>query len=270
MKEKRITALILAVLLLVGGGYCGYRFLKHEKAQNEKINTLQGQVTLLNEKLAGNSEAVEFTSSVGDGFDYLAIGNSITRHGICDCWWGEWGMAASEPSRDYYHKVVEGLEKKHGHINTAVCTGYVWEVQSHDRDETFEILDSWLVPGIDLITVQLSENALDLSTFEKDCESLFLHIREMCGTDCQIIIIDDFWSDEKNVMKKRVAEGLGLCFVDLSDIRGKSEYQAGMETAVSGLDGKEHIIEHSGVAAHPGDEMMKVIAERVLEKLTSR
>lgn len=267
MKEKRITALILAALLLVGGGYCGYRFLKHEKAQNEKINTLQGQVTLLNEKLAGNSEAAEFTSSVGDGFDYLAIGNSITRHGICDYWWGEWGMAASEPSKDYYHKVVEGLVKKHGHINTAVCTGYVWEVQSHDRDETFEILDSWLVPSIDLITVQLSENASDLSTFEKDCESLFLHIREMCGDECQIIVVDDLWSDEKSEIKKAVCEAMNIPFVDLSDIRGKSEYQAVLGTKVHGTDGEEHTIEHSGVAAHPGDEGMKAIAERVLEEI---
>ena len=222
---------------------------------------------MLNEKLAEDSEAVEFASSVGDGFDYLVIGNSITRHGICDYWWGEWGMAVSELSRDYYHMVVEGLEKEYGLINTSVCTGYVWEVQSHDRDETFEILDSWLVPGIDCITVQLSENASDLSTFEKDCESLFLHIREMCGDECQIIVVDDFWSDEKSEMKKRVAEELGLCFVDLSDIRGKSEYQAGMGTVVSGLDGIEHIIEHSGVAAHPGDEGMKYIAEKVIEEI---
>ena len=266
MKEKRITALILAALLLVGGGYCGYRFLKHEKAQNEKINTLQGQVTILNEKLAEDSEAAEFTSSVGDDFDYLAIGNSITLHPITDFWWGEWGMAAATPELDYYHLVTEGLENQYGSVNSARYNYSVWEIQAHDRTETYEFLDNWLVDGIDLITVQLSENASDLSEFSVDFESLLHHIQKKCPS-AKIVVIDDFWSDEKSVMKKHVAEELGLCFVDLSDIRGKSEYQAGMGTVVNGLDGKEHIIEHSGVAAHPGDEGMKAIAERVLEEI---
>lgn len=211
-------------------------------------------------KLAGDSESMEFTSSVGDGFDYLAIGNSITKHGICDYWWGEWGMAASEPSKDYYHRVIEGLEKEYGYINAAVCSGYIWEVQFLDRDETFEMLDRWIVPGIDLVTVQLSENAADIDTFEDDFKSLLLHIREACGGECQIIVIDDFAHAERSEMKKRVAEELNISFVDLSDIHGKTEYQAGMGTKVQGSDGKEHTIKHAGVAGHLGDLGMQIIA----------
>lgn len=240
--------------------------MKHEKAQNEEINALQGQIAILNEKLAGDSEAMKFTASVDDGFDYLAIGNSITLHPITDFWWGEWGMAASTPELDYYHLVTEDLENQYGSVNSARYNYYVWEIQAHDRTETYDFLDNWIVDGIDLITVQLSENASDLSTFHADFESLLRHIQEKCPS-AEIVVIDDFWSDEKSRMKKSVCENMNISFADLSDIRGKSEYQAGMETKVHGTDGEEHIIEHSGVAAHPGDEGMRYIAEKVIEEI---
>lgn len=49
--------------------------------------------------------------------------------------------------------------------------------------------------------------------------------------------------------------------------RNRKEYQAGYGTPVSGDDGMEHIIEHAGVASHPGDVGMEVIAQRVLEMI---
>ena len=51
----------------------------------------------------------------------------------------------------------------------------------------------------------------------------------------------------------------------LSEIRGVTEYQAVMGTVVNGADGQEHIIEYDGVVGHPGNEEMKVIAERIVE-----
>ena len=184
-------------------------------------------------------------------------------------------MAATEESHDYYHLVTEGLKRKllartsertgeENLLNTAICNGYIWEAQAHDRDETFEILDKWLVPGIDLISIQLSENCNDLTTFGSDFKSLLQHIQSRCGDSCQILVIDDFWSDEKSAIKKQVVNELGIDFVELSDIRGEATFQAGLNTMVQGADGQTHFIEHSGVAAHPGDKGMEVIAESVL------
>lgn len=248
------------------GGDCGYRFIRHEERQTATINDLKGQVALISAKLDADTEdAKAFTNVVSDEtFDYLAIGNSITKHGLADYWWGDWGMAASDADHDYYHIICDELEDKNT-VNSAVVSGYTWEVQSHDRDEALETIDPYLTSGLDLVTVQLSENASDLSTFEADFSSLLRHIREKCGDETQIIVIDDFWSDERSGIKKAVAEELGVDFVDLSDIRGKDEYKAGMGTKVSGEDGEEHIIEHSGVANHPGDEGMRIIAERIIQ-----
>ena len=263
---KRILLSILAVLI-IGGGYCGYRFIKHERGQTAAINDLRGKVALLQEKNTEFSGVNEFVKAVSnESFDYLAIGNSITLHPITDFWWGEWGMAASTEENDYYHRTVRGLEKRlNTDINSVAYNYSVWEVQGYDRTETYEFLDKYLTEGIDLITVQLSENASDLSNYEIDLKVLLQHIEDRCGDDTQVIVIDDFWSAEKHEMKKVVCDELGIDFVDLSDLRGNDIYQAGMGTIVFGEDGKEHIIEHSGVAAHPGDRGMEVIAERVLE-----
>ena len=255
----------------IWGGILGYKFIKHEQSQTAKINDLKGQVALISAKLDADTEdAKTFTNAVSDdSFDYLAIGNSITKHGLADYWWGEWGMAASDADHDYYHRVVGMLKRNSMNtVNSAVVSGYTWEVQSHDRDEALETIDPYLTYGIDLVTVQLSENASDLSTFEADFSSLLRHIKDVCGNNCQVIVIDDFWSEEKHNLKKNVCEEFDILFVDLSDIRGVAEYQVGMGTAVSGEDGEEHIIEHSGVAGHPGDEGMRIIAERVLVYIT--
>ena len=193
-------------------------------------------------------------------------------------------MAASTEENDYFHRVVnelkqtqvkqptqasesdesvDGAERDY-HINAFAYNYYTWEVNAHDRAETFSLIDDYLVPGVDLVTLQLSENASDLTTFEDDYVELVNHIKERCP-DVQIVIIDDFWSSEKSGIKKAVAEETGVGFADLSDIRGQSAYQLGMDAIVYDAEGHEHVNKHDGVSKHPGDEGMAVIAERVLE-----
>lgn len=59
----------------------------------------------------------------------------------------------------------------------------------------------------------------------------------------------------------------GVQFADLSEIRDKAEYRASMGQKVYGDDGEEHIIEHSGVANHPGDSGMEYIANIVIANI---
>lgn len=262
-----IAGFSLFGLLCVCGGVFGYQLIRHERAQSQQINSLKGEIAYLTEQVRDRSEAKGFVSGVTDSeFNYLAIGNSITLHPITDFWWGEWGMAASEESLDYYHLVVSELEKAKGSINTIICSYSVWEIQSHDRTETYEVLDRYLTSGIDLVTVQLSENCYDISTFVEDFESLIKHIKEL-SPGAQIIVIDDFGNVDKHKMKKAVCEKMGIDFVDLSDFYGRDGYKAGMGTVVAGADGAEHVIEHSGVAGHPGDAGMRAIADRIIEKI---
>lgn len=264
MKKSVSVVLVIAILFLCAGAYCGYRFVKHERAQNQRISDLQSSVALINGKLEDNSESQQFKAAVGEGFDYLAIGNSITLHGLTDFWWGQWGMAASEESLDYYHIVKNEIEKENSLVNSMAYNFSAWEVQSHDRGETIDLLDRYLDENLDLITVQLSENVSNLTTFDVDLIELLNHLKTVCPK-AKIIVIDDFWSDEKSAIKKNVCETTGVDFVSLSEIRNQASYQAGMGTTVTGQDGETHVIEHNGVATHPGDLGMQYIAEKVLD-----
>ncbi len=266
------------------GEYCGgaYGLLEHEKEQNNTISELKDQVLLLSEKiddLYGSEAENEFVKNVSpERFDYLAIGNSITIHPINDYWFGEWGMAASVQDNDYYHRIVNGLSDitdiSEGQyegtrlkgINSLAYNYYEWELNSHDRGETYSLIDKYLLPEVDLVTVQLSENVYDFSTFELDYIGLINHIKKSCPKS-QIILIDDFWDSAKSDLKKSVAEKTHVDFIDLLDIRGKSEYQLGTGAIIYDADRKSYVNEHDGVGMHPNDKGMEVIAERVLERI---
>ena len=56
-----------------------------------------------------------------------------------------------------------------------------------------------------------------------------------------------------------------LEFADLSAIKGNVEYQCGLGTIVYDNQGNQHIVQHEGVAGHPGDKGMKYIADRIIE-----
>lgn len=50
----------------------------------------------------------------------------------------------------------------------------------------------------------------------------------------------------------------------MSEIRGNSDYQAGLGISVYDADGNEHTIEHDGIAAHPGDLEMEYYAKKMI------
>ena len=209
----------------------------------------------------------EMKSFFGTEFNYFAIGNSITRHGVCEYWWNDTGgMAASTVEKDYVHRVSSHLEEEHGEVHTFAYNFSRWE-KTTERAETLKYLDPYLDSGLNLVTVQLSENASNLETFEEDFSELIKHIRER-APEAQIIIIDDFWAaGDKSDIKKRVASINGLAFADLGSIKGKPEYQCGLGTVVYDPEGGPHIVEHSGVAGHPGDLGMEYIANAVIDLL---
>ena len=233
----------------------------------QRISALERRVAELERKLAALPPSPGARQSVWprDTFNYLAIGNSLTRHGICKYWWNLVGMAASDADHDYFHLVIRGLEDRHGKVTAQPFNFSTWERTAHDRDQTLASLDKVLDDRVSLVTIQLGENVVDRGTFAEDYVSLIEHIRRKTGGKAQIIVIGDFWKDE--TIRGSAAARCGVDYVSLKEIQNDPKYRSKIGAVVFDAEGNRHVVEHSGVAAHPGDEGMAFIAAKVLEKV---
>lgn len=194
-------------------------------------------------------------------YNVLCIGNSITIHPKCDYWWGEWGMSASTKENDYVH-VLEKLltEDKGKKVNMCAYNFSAWELSSMDRAEFLPFLDNYLYEKLDLVIIQLGENVKDASTLEADYLELIDYISSY---DVQIVVVGNFWENQQVDECKRAACSKKIIkFVSLNDIQS-GEYTLEVGDKVYGDDGKQHEVEHSGVAAHPNDKTMEYIAKAI-------
>lgn len=219
--------------------------------------------------LRAEIDSLTNTIEWGDGYNYLAIGNSITKHPIGSYWWQEDGMAVSKAEKDYFHLIVAWLDLSYPNVKAFAYNAAAWEIQTNDRSEGLSVWDSYLSEELNLVTIQLSENMDDTSTFESDFKEMVEYVIKKCPNS-QIIVIDEFWSEEKSELKKKVidalnAEGHTVEFADLSRIRGVNKYMAGLGTKVYDAEGNAHVIEHKGVAKHPGDFGMQQYATLITE-----
>ena len=106
----------------------------------------------------------------------LFIGNSITLHGKCSYWPGEWGMAASKEENDYVHLLVNRLRHDGLQVDYAVTNFFQWEVMNYDRDEVLPLLDNYLKDSYDYVVLQLGENIISTVTLERDFYSLLEYL----------------------------------------------------------------------------------------------
>lgn len=263
---SRRTLIGIIVIILALCAVVVIKFINHENSQNHRISDLEGEVSFLSGTLNAymSMEKVEWSD---EGFNFLAIGNSITKHGIGSSWWNEVGMAATDEEHDYYHLVLNGLESKEKNVTSYVCNFATWETQSKDRDETFMLIDSYLDDKIDLVTIQLGENASDLTTFKEDYISLINYIKEN-APKAQLIIVGDFWENgNRDSMKETVASECDVTYVSLAEIKNNTDYQCGIGAIVYDSEGNEHTVEHEGVAVHPSNKGMEYIANAILNEI---
>ena len=257
----------------LGGAACGWKLYRRVKGTEISIQNLQAQLNLLSmSKEAAFDDSVFATNT----YNYLAIGNSITNHGLMSYWWNEGvGMAASDAEHDYVHVLKRLLKKglaegsiqpdrQLSHNADVVCATVNfsdWELQSYDRGETLPVLNAYLSPRLDLVTIQLGENANDITTLETDYEDLINYVKEK-APKARIVVIGEFWKDKnKDKEKKAACEKADVPFADLSALWTDKSYQAGLGTIVYDAEGKEHTIEHDGVSKQPGDKGREQIAE---------
>ena len=259
-KKVFVLSLFAAMLALFATGCaCG----DHER----RIEALEKNVSDLQWQLAMVKPNPEATKKLWprDSFNYLAIGNSLTKHGVCKYWWNPVGMAASDADHDYFHLVKSGLRRRYGKVTAHAINFATWEITGHDRDQTFSAIDKVLDERISLVTIQLGENVRDRSTFAQDYVSLIEHIREKTGGKAQIIVVGDFWTDDP--VRAEAAQKCGVDYVSLKDAHDNPIFRSKIGAVVFDAEGNRHIVKHAGVAKHPGDEGMAFIAAKILEKV---
>ena len=204
------------------------------------------------------------TLGSGSPISLLFIGNSITKYGYNELWWGYWGMGATRRELDYKHLVQTMLAVDH----TVTADSYnfaMWESPSLfgiTRDSALPTLSSALSEPYDVVVIQLGENITEEGNIEEEYANLIGYIRAFQPSS-QIIVVGDFWkNDVTERVEKKLCAQYGLTYVDLSDIR-TSEYLLGMGASVYGDDGEMHVVANTGVASHPNDLAMQIIAQRV-------
>lgn len=219
--------------------------------------------------LYGKSDE-SFTEYEWDGgYNYLAIGNSITVHEICSYWWTENGMAATTAENDYFHRVCNYLESVNGELDSKAINFVSWEQEGHDRYQTFSLLRGLINSQLDLITVQLGENVVDASDFESDFSDLIYYLLKF-APHAKLIVLGNIMSSKSGVdldlSKQIVCEKFNVGYINYKQLNAP-EYKCGLGTEVYDSKGDVHIVEHTGVADHPNDEAMKYIANLIINEL---
>ncbi len=263
-KKAWFLGLFAAALALFAAGCASGDHERRIEALERNVADLQWQLALADP----NGKAAKKLWP-GDSFNYLAIGNSLTQHGVCKYWWNPVGMAASDADHDYFHLVKSGLRKRFGKVTAHAINFAIWEFNGHDRDQTFSKIDKLLDDNISLVTIQLGENVKDRSTFAQDYVSLIEHIRRKTGGKAQIIVIGDFWKNDP--VRAEAAKKCGVDFVSLDEAqKDPAKYRSRIGAVVFDAEGNRHIVKSAGVAKHPGDTGMAFIADQVLNAVKDR
>jgi len=220
-------------------------------------------INLLMERQIKQFAGAKATSSVRK---FLVIGNSVSLHGKCSYWWGEWGMAASKQEYDYVHLIAQQLSYE-AKIRPEIIQFSAWELQNHDRNEALQLLNKYDFNNYEFIIVQLGENIADDSTFVEDFHELLSYVRGKSGPEKQIFVFGNFWSNASmDETKTTICKMLSAEFISMESIQ-KEQYQCGLNRVVFDGNGNTHAVEHEGVAAHPNDEAMKYYADEVLRRI---
>lgn len=182
----------------------------------------------------------------------LFIGNSITHLYPYATWPGGWGVAASQPDKDYVHRVQLALTAQQGHIVEIAI-------------ERFDVgIDVLLEPARgrvatfapDVVVVQVGDNAqMDEGTYKAKLRQLLV---DLCACT---VIVTGVWYDgagatiplQRSQWNQQIAAEVGAAFVPISD-----------------LYNGQHCADGDYICTHPDDSAMQAIANRILTALNWR
>lgn len=195
----------------------------------------------------------------------LFLGNSITKHGPkADIdWSGNWGMAASAEAKDYVHLVTKALGENSGSPPEVMVKNIAdFERAYAGYDVAGKIKEAFEF-GADLIIVAIGENVPALKSEDDKAQFKSSVTKLLIGLKADkkqptIVVRSCFWANQaKDEVLQQSCREVGGIFVDIGSL-SKDE----MNYARS-----ERTFKHQGVANHPGDRGMQVIADALVKAL---
>lgn len=213
-------------------------------------------------EMNADAKAPTYRRAAEGGVRVLFIGNSITLHAPKPSigWTNFWGMAASARENDLVHLVTAGIERETGRRADLLVRNLA------DFERGFESYDLKQIDDLvafrpDYLIVSLGENVrplkddADRAAFRTSFRNLLKRFSEV--ERGHSVVKGAFWPNpSRDEIIGSVANELAVCFVS-APCRGNADRALGL-------------FAHAGIANHPGDEGMKMMADKVLDALASR
>jgi hypothetical protein len=211
----------------------------------------------------------ESSKSATTPINLVVVGNSLTLHiPLASIGWeGNWGMAASEESKDFSSQLSKLITVRLARpvnlrrVNMSRFERSFWQAESGQK--TVDV-SQWLQPGGILVT-QLGDNVSESDAltygFAKAYSDLIDGFMSRGPKEVKLVCLGTWWPNKKRESEiKAACERMNGSYVQISDI----------STVKSNVAGSERVFTSSGVAAHPGDKGMMQIARRIDDTLKSR
>lgn len=184
----------------------------------------------------------------------LILGNSIVAHDPNPAigWNASWGMAASVPDSDFVSVLTRHIHQKRKRAtvkrqNISVFENYY---ASYDLTQLKPFRDI----QADMLIIKIAENVKDSTApdnhFMDHYKALIDYLDP--GDKAVKILVDGFWTNHYvNDIVKELAKERGYDFVSIAGLSAdKTNMALGQFT-------------HEGVASHPSDKGMRLIAEAI-------
>ena len=187
----------------------------------------------------------------------LFVGNSITLHGVKEDigWFNSWGMAASSEETDYVHLVMKGLSDSGISASYGICQVAGWELKYKIGESLLERYENARSFDADIIIMRCVENCpcqdFEADIFEREYKKLIGYLNP--NQKARVVLTTSFWKHPGDDVIIKTGKELDFPCVYLGNL--------GEDDTMKAIG----LFENSGVANHPGDKGMKMIADGILE-----
>lgn len=210
---------------------------------------------------------------------YYAIGHSYLLHGPFEGWQtkGFWGMAASKPETDYFHRVQHRLQTMLPCSVEAVAENYATYERLCTLDateQTYQASEEYanMVTQLrsfqpNLITLYLGGGntiANDENTLSLFYNTLYTMVKEYKPADAVVICV---FSNRKTLFAIDIAKRYGFVPVELMELHEKGESKENPYYAIAQYPEYDEAVKAGAIEfrTHPSDRGHDKIAEKIAQ-----